>query len=153
MLIDSGGAAFLAAAMIRRFEGLRLAPYYCEAGKLTIGYGHVILLHENDLRAGIDEAEAEALLLRDLSWAMFAARNVGRVLEDGQAAALASLIFNIGLTAWNESTIRKLVMAGDFAGAAQQFGVWIKAGKRVSEGLVTRRASEKNIFGGGVWIG
>lgn len=46
MMIDAGGAAFLAAQLIRKHEGLRLAPYFCQAGRLTVGYGHVILPHE-----------------------------------------------------------------------------------------------------------
>ena len=153
MVIDQGGAAFLAAAMIRRFEGLSLAPYFCPAGLLTVGYGHVILAGEPHLRAGVSKDEAESLLLHDLAWALFAARNVGRVLTDGQAAALASLIFNIGAGAWACSTIRGAVMAGDMAAAVGQFARWNKGGGRVLAGLVSRRAAEKAIFEGAAWIG
>lgn len=153
MMIDTGGASFLAAALVRRHEGLRLAPYFCPAGKLTVGYGHVILSHEVDLRGGVTEAEAERLLLRDLAWALFAARQVGRVLTDGQAAALASLVFNIGAQAWATSSIRGMVMAGDMAGAAGQFARWSKAGGRVLPGLVKRRAEERRVFESGSWIG
>lgn len=41
-------------------EGLRLKPYRCPAGKLTIGYGH------NLEDKGITELEAEDLLIKDL---------------------------------------------------------------------------------------
>ena len=153
MVIDSGGAAFLAAAMLRRFEGLRLAPYFCAAGKLTIGYGHVILPNEAYLKAGITVEQAEMLLLRDLAWALFAARNVGRVLTDNQAAALASLIFNVGAQAWACSTIRGMVMAGDMAGAAGQFPRWNKVKGVPNAGLTARRWSEKQIFEGVAWNG
>lgn len=153
IMIDQGGAAFLAAAMIRRFEGISLVPYFCPAGLLTVGYGHVILAGEPHLRAGVSKDEAENLLLHDLAWALFAARNVGRVLTDGQAAALASLIFNIGAGAWSCSMIRGAVMAGDMAAAAGQFARWNKGGGRVLPGLVSRRAAERAIFEGAVWIG
>jgi len=153
MMIDSGGAAFIAAGLIRKFEGLRLAPYFCPAGVLTVGYGHVIHAQEVGLRAGVTEAEAEALLMRDMAWALYAARDVGRVLADGQAAALASLVFNIGAQAWATSTIRGAVMAGDMAAAAGQFGRWNKGGGRVLPGLVARRAAEERIFRGESWIG
>lgn len=153
VVIDSGGAAFLAAAIIRKHEGLRLAPYFCPAGKLTVGYGHVIMPHEVDLRAGVTAEEAEALMLRDLAWALYAARDVGRVLADGQAAALTSLVFNIGPEAWRDSTIRRLVVAGDMAGAAAQFSRWNKAGGKVLPGLVDRRADERHYFEGDLWIG
>lgn len=149
MRIDDGVAAFMAAALIRKHEGLALRPYRCPAGKPTIGYGHVILPHEADLRGGVTAEEAEALMLRDLSWAMFTARDVGRVLSDGQAAALASLVFNIGADAWRGSTIRRRVMAGDMAGAAEEFARWNKAGGKVLPGLVARRAEEAEIFGKG----
>lgn len=148
--IDAGGAAFIAARLIRRYEGLSLAPYFCPAGLLTVGYGHVILPHEQDLRGGVDLFEAERLLLRDLAWALFAVRDVGRVLEDCEAAALASLIFNIGAVAWRGSSIRRQVVAGNMEAAAAEFQRWNKAGGRVLPGLVKRREAERRVFQG--WL-
>ena len=148
VMIDSECAEFLAARLIRRFEGLSLAPYLCPAGLPTIGYGHVILPSEAHLRGGITLDDAEALLMRDLAWAMRAARGVGRVLTEGQAAALASLVFNIGIGEWQESTIRRLVVAGDMAGAAAQFGRWNKVKGVENKGLTKRRAVERRIFKG-----
>lgn len=46
--------------LIKKHEGLRLKPYKCTAGKLTIGYGRNL-----DDR-GIDEEEAEIMLNRDV---------------------------------------------------------------------------------------
>lgn len=45
--------------MTKNFEGLRLKPYKCSAGKLTIGYGR------NLEDVGIAEEEAEMLFLND----------------------------------------------------------------------------------------
>jgi len=45
---------------IKRNEGLRLKPYYCQAGKLTIGYGR------NLEAKGISIKEAEYLFRNDL---------------------------------------------------------------------------------------
>ena len=108
---------------------------------------------EAHLRAGITVEQAEELLLRDLAWALWAARNVGRVLTDGQAAALASLVFNIGARAWETSTIRGMVIAGDMVGAAGQFGRWNKVDGVRNAGLTARRFREKQIFEGAVWTG
>ena len=47
--------------MTKDFEGLRLKPYRCSAGKLTIGYGR------NLEDVGIDEKEASMMFERD--WA------------------------------------------------------------------------------------
>jgi len=56
--------------LIKSFEGLRLKPYYCSAGKLTIGYGHVIRKGENyPHEKAITEAEAENLLVKDVKHA------------------------------------------------------------------------------------
>ena len=46
---------------IQQHEGLRLKPYYCTAGKITIGYGR------NLEDVGIDFEEAELLLRKDLA--------------------------------------------------------------------------------------
>lgn len=153
MEIDRNQAVFLAAAIIRKYEGLRLAPYFCPAGRLTIGYGHVILPGESSLRAGISEGLADELLLRDIAWALFEVRRVGRKLADFQEAALCSLVFNIGRAAWQKSTIRALVASGDFSGAAAQFGRWINADGVVQPGLVKRRYFERMTFEGKSWIG
>ena len=126
-----------------------MAPYFCPAGLLTVGYGHVISPHERDLRGGVDLFEAERLLLRDMAWALFAVRDVGRVLEDCEAAALASLVFNIGAGAWRGSSIRRLVVVGDMDVAAAQFARWNKAAGRVLPGLVKRREAERRVFRGG----
>lgn len=140
----------MAARLVRRYEGLSLAPYFCPAGKLTVGYGHVILPFEPELRAGVDLVDAERILLKDLAWALYSARDVGRVLEDCEAAALASLVFNIGPDAWRGSSIRRLVVAGDMEGAAAQFERWNKAGGKVLPGLVKRREAERRVFQG--WL-
>ena len=153
MMFDDGSAQWLAAEIIRKHEGLRLAPYFCLAGKLTVGYGHLILPDEDYLRAGIDADMAEMLLHRDLAWAMFEARRVGRVLTAYQAAALASLVFNIGAPAWRESKIRRLVMAADWQGASAEFPRWNKVSGQVSAGLVNRRAAEQRLFEGKSWVG
>ena len=47
--------------LIKEHEGLRLKPYRCTAGKLTIGYGHN--LDDN----GITEDQAELMLVEDVA--------------------------------------------------------------------------------------
>jgi lysozyme len=49
-----------AKGLIRRHEGLKLKPYHCTAGKLTIGYGR------NLEDKGVNEAEAEYMLSNDV---------------------------------------------------------------------------------------
>jgi lysozyme len=58
-MIDDG-ARLLARKMLQLHEGLRLKPYECTAGKITIGYGRN--LDDN----GISEDEANAFLDHDI---------------------------------------------------------------------------------------
>ena len=48
------------AEQLRRHEGLRLKPYKCPSGKLTIGYGR------NLVDRGISKQEAEMLLINEI---------------------------------------------------------------------------------------
>jgi GH24 family phage-related lysozyme (muramidase) len=71
-------------------------------------------------------------------------------LQLHQFDALVSLVFNIGEGRLGDSTLRRLLNAGDTAGAAEQFLVWNKGrvnGQLVEiPGLTRRRRAEKAIF-------
>lgn len=77
----------------KRFEGLRLKPYTCPAGRLTIGYGHN--LDDN----GITEDIAVRLLDADL---MTAEREVRQrfthfyKLNEARQFVLVDMCFNMG---------------------------------------------------------
>lgn len=82
------------AADLARDEGLRLKPYRCPAGKLSIGFGRNL----DDL--GITEDEARTLLANDISRVRFeldAALPWWRGLSDGRQRGLANMAFNLGL--------------------------------------------------------
>ena len=81
--------------LIKAFEGLRTEPYYCSAGVLTIGYGstgaHVVA------GKAITEAEAEALLVKDLArFEAGVSELITKPLTQGQFDALVSFSFNLG---------------------------------------------------------
>ncbi|WP_121118419.1 lysozyme [Croceibacterium ferulae] len=63
-----------------------------------------------------------------------------------QFDALVSLAYNIGTQALASSTLLRMHLAGDHAGAAEQFGRWNRAGGRVLAGLVRRRAAETALY-------
>lgn len=46
--------------LTKRFEGLRLKPYHCSAGKITIGYGR------NLTDVGISKSEADIMFYSDM---------------------------------------------------------------------------------------
>ena len=85
-------------ALLKEFEKFERKAYVCPAGKLTIGYGHVIQDSEENLKTAVlTEAQASTLLQRDLvrfEKAVFKAVMVP--LTQHQFDALVLLCFNIG---------------------------------------------------------
>lgn len=135
-------------ALIKSFEGSKLTAYKCPADVWTIGYGST----GSHVTPGkrITEAEAETLLLDDLERFEADVAKAAPRATDGQFAAMVALAFNVGLSAFGGSTLLKLHNAGDYAGAAAQFGRWDKAGGRVLAGLTRRRLAERMLYEGKV---
>ena len=77
-------------------------------------------------------------------------------LTQGQFDALVCFAYNVGLDidadtkaeGLGDSTLLRMVNAGDFAGAAGQFAAWNKNDGRVMLGLRRRRAAEQALFRG-----
>ncbi|MCX4142799.1 lysozyme [Paraburkholderia sp. SEWSISQ10-3 4] len=132
--------------LIKQFEGLRLNRYLDAVGKPTIGYGHLILLHESFNRP-LSESEALALLRRDLRSAELALRKLVRVaITQQQFDALMSFVFNLGAGRLRSSTLLRYLNAGASSHAADQFLVWNKAGGKPLAGLTRRRQAERKLF-------
>lgn len=129
---------------IKRREGFSATPYK-DASGFSIGYGHFIRPSENFSQ--IDEAGATALLEADLAQAEASiARNVSVGLSQGQYDALASFIYNVGIGAFQNSTLLRKLNAGDFPGAAEEFSRWNKSQGAELDALTARRADEAEQF-------
>lgn len=132
--------------LIKQFEGLYLKAYRCPAGVPTIGYGHTAGVAMGQT---ITEQHADEYLRRAVRMFERAVERVVKVpLTQGQFDALVSFAFNLGAGALQSSTLLRLLNSGDYAGAADQFGRWTKAGGRVLPGLVRRREAERRLFEG-----
>jgi hypothetical protein len=64
--------------------------------------------------------------------------------------ALLSLRYNIGPDAFNNSSLLAELNKGNFTGAALKFADWKFSEGKVLNGLVTRRAAERELFSIGV---
>lgn len=118
--------------LIKRFEGFSSTIYICPVGYPTIGYGHVVLAHEQDQFAtGIMQAEATVLLRKDVRIAERAVlRLISVPLTDGQFDALVSFTFNLGAGALQLSTLRRKVNRGEHESVPAELMKWVWAGGR-----------------------
>jgi lysozyme len=134
--------------LIKRWEGFRSKPYYCAAGKLTIGYGHLVTLGEKkEFEDGITEDMAEELLRKDLIVAELGVQKyTDTELSDLQHGALVSFTFNLGAGALQRSTLRSKLNRGEYLDAADEFPKWCWAGGRKLKGLLRRRLDEQEMF-------
>ena len=104
-------------AQLVRHEGLRLKPYRCTAGKLTIGIGRNL-----DDR-GISQKEAYAMLERDIldfeQQLLDDIPDVYNGLDEVRQSVLLNMCFNLGLKGLLEfKNTLGFVAAGDWERAA-----------------------------------
>ena len=166
-----------AVELIKSFEGIpdgdpstvNIDAYLDPVGIWTIGWGHAIAHQGSWLRGaqnqgvarslypgGITKAQAEALLRGDL---VDSARDVARlvtvVLDDAGFGALVSFAFNLGAGNLGQSTLLRMLNAGDREGAADQFLRWnmgtVNGVKQPLAGLTRRRSAERALFLGEDW--
>lgn len=124
--------------------GPALESYLCPGRVWTIGWGHT-----KGVRMGQHAtlAQCEQWLLEDCADAEKAVNDLVKVpLTQNQFDALVSFVFNVGRGNLANSTLLRLLNAGDYAGAAEQFPRWNKSKGRILNGLVARRADEKALF-------
>lgn len=103
--------------LIKRHEGLRLKPYRCISGKLTIGIGRNLDAN------GISKEEAEILFRNDLLEAKLQGINLVRnfyTLNEARQAVIISMIFQMGAKGFAKfkNTI-KFIEAKNFEKAAR----------------------------------
>lgn len=134
---------------IKSFESLKLKAYKAVPTEkfYTIGYGH----YGPDVTPGmtVTEAEAERLLAEDLAETERAVSRstAGWNLKQSQFDALVSLAFNIGVNAFQNSTLLKFIKRGAPEDVIRnEFGRWCHSGGRVLKGLQRRRQAEADMY-------
>ena len=150
---------------IKNWEKYEAKPYRCPAGKMTVGFGHVIGPLET-LPDGITYHQAEELLRADIAkrshWITI---NITKPLTQGQYNALISLAFNATSDGDLSRVAPKAVLflnEGDYINAADQLfskehgltkitGKDKTTGERKTtkcQGLVNRRQAEWDMWNG-----
>lgn len=139
--------------LVKRFEGChermpdgRLKAYRCPAGIWTIGWGSTG--HDINENTVWTQVQADKRLEDDLTRFVAGILKTSPALKDhpNKLAAVASFAYNVGIGAYQGSTMRKHIDAGSWDLAAGEFQRWNKAGGKVLSGLSLRRAAERQLF-------
>ena len=140
--------------LICEFEGF-VATWYPDPAHgwkvPTVGYGHTDAAGEPKFAATktkkFTKAEARLILERDLAqYAAVVRKSVHVDLTPNQFGALVSFTYNLGPSNFLKSTLLKKLNKGDYEGAANEFARWNRAGGKVLNGLIRRRAAEAALF-------
>ncbi len=106
----------------------------------TIGKGTVWTQEQCDMRFEQHLAQFEAGVRDGLGKAP---------VSQHQFDAMVCLSYNIGIRAFQRSTVLKRHKVGDYDGAAKAFLMWSKAGGKTLRGLVRRREAEAALYRSG----
>ena len=154
MKLSENGLEFL-----KNAEGMILHVYKDAAGLPTIGIGHLLTSAEKasgfvniagkavEVAHGITEQQALDLLAQDVAPAETAvSKAVTAPMSQNQFDAFVSMAFNIGTNGFRSSTAVAMFNAGELDQVPVWMAKWNKAGGKVCEGLVERRANEIALF-------
>ncbi len=139
--------------VIKKWEGFRSEAYLDPVGIPTIGYGTIRYPDAKKVSLGesISEQVAEAFLLQDCEkFARGVTEALTTNINQNQFDALVSFTYNLGIGAFQGSTLRQKINARNFTEAAQEFDRWVYATvdgvRKKLDGLVSRRRDERSLF-------
>lgn len=139
----TAGALSIATAVVSYYEGYQPTAYRDPVGVATICYGHTATARMGQT---LSQERCTQLLQADLGHAFSAVDRRAQVdLPPPTRAALASFVYNVGEGAFARSTLLRKLNAGDLRGACHELSRWVYAGGRKLNGLVKRRATEREL--------
>lgn len=141
------------------WEGFKSRIYRDSAGLPTIGVGHLLTQDElrsgkitirgNDVkyRNGLTNAQVTELFKQDLASREQLVNTMVQVpLNQNQFDTLVSFVFNVGRSAFQKSTLLKLLNSGKYDEVPGQLKRWVYSGGEKTEGLVNRRENEIELW-------
>jgi lysozyme len=132
-------------ALIQSFEACALKAYTDQRGVWTIGWGHT----GPEVVQGLvwTQQQADNQFILDLHRTETAVMNtVDIALTQPEFDALVSFTYNVGAGAEANSTLVRLLNAGNIQAAADQFLLWDHVNGVPNAGLARRRAAEQALF-------
>lgn len=144
---------------LKNFEGFRSKAYKCPSGVLTIGYGHTFgVIPEMDFTKDLSFEEVASSLLRYdvlISYVQLRALHPKLVFASPLGFALTDFVFNVGITKYKNSTLRKVVDSikdcsnlteNDIASLSVQLNLWCYSKGKKLRGLEKRRTWEISLL-------
>lgn len=139
---------------IKKHEGCRLKAYKDSVGIWTIGYGTIEYPNGVKVKQGdvITQAEAEFFLEHNANEKYAAIKGyIKAILNDNQLTAIMSLVYNIGISGFINSTVLKKINNGNTD--AEIKAAWLMWNKgriggvlKEIPGLTARRKDELDLY-------
>jgi len=145
--------------LLEKLEGKEYNIYMDQAGLPTIGIGH--LLTKDELMSGKIEIDGTPckyqyglsdqliydLLRQDIhKYESVVIVMVTTPINHNQKVALTSFCYNVGMGAFNRSTLLKVLNQGNYEAVPDQLRRWNISGGRVVNGLKWRREKEIEVW-------
>ena len=136
--------------LIKTYEGVRYKPYRDCVGLYTVGVGHLIgdgTVLPDSWNRTFTIGEVNELLASDVrKFELGVARYVNVELSQNQFDAIIDFCFNLGLGAFQRSSVRQAINRRDKASVVRNLLRYNKAGGKVVPQLDQRRKAEAQLF-------
>ena len=139
-----GGALAIASVLVPALEGEKFTPYRDVGGVWTVCNG----ITGPDVIQGktYTQAECQALLQKHLKpYARSVERSVKIPASEYQKAALISFSYNVGVRAFEHSSVLRNLNAGSWQQACDGLRSWVYVDRVRIQGLANRREVEREI--------
>jgi lysozyme len=131
-------------ALLKKLEGFEPCVYKDVGCINTIGYG---TLWKPGMPENVTEEEAVQLMLADVKPSEETINSLVQVpLTQNQFDALVLFVYNVGKTAFKNSTLLRKLNEGKFVEAANEFPRWSLVKGAHVKGLLNRRLQEQALF-------
>lgn len=139
----SSAVVLAGAGTVAYFEGKNNTAYLDPVKIWTICYGETRGVRKGDYRT--DEQCLESLAHELVKHDKQMLKYIRVPLTDKEHAAYLSFTYNLGVGAFSKSTLLKKLNQGEFEAACKELDKWVYAGGKKLNGLVKRRAAEKEM--------
>jgi lysozyme len=148
-----------AVRLVKKWEGLHkkktdgmVYPYLCPAGVWTIGYGSTRHFDGSPIRKDtppLSPQDCESLMLLELGKCVRNAVALSPILVQypETLGAIASFIYNLGISRYRASTLRRMVNIENWPESQTQIRKWVYSNGMRLAGLVARRNEESTFLG------